>query len=106
MSSTLTSFFSSFLPTSYAEEVKPPKEEGEAQGEEAEAEEPEDVLPALREGCTQSAACAGFDKHFQHCTEKVTSGQGYKGEDCIEELFHLMHCVDNCIAPKVFSKLR
>ncbi|KAF8596594.1 Non-heme 11 kDa protein of cytochrome bc1 complex [Ceratobasidium sp. AG-I] len=105
MSSTLTSFFSSFLPTSYAEEEKPPKE-GEAQEEpEAEEEEePEDPLPELREECKQSPACAGFDKHFQHCTEKVTSGQGFKHEDCVEEL--LMHCVDNCAAPKIFSKLR
>ncbi|KAG9092993.1 hypothetical protein FRC07_011549, partial [Ceratobasidium sp. 392] len=86
----LSTLLSSFLPTSYAEEEKPPKEEGEGEGEgeaqeEEEEPEPEDVAPALREECTQSAACAGFDKHFQHCTEKVTSGEGYKGEDCVEE---------------------
>ncbi|KAG8744796.1 hypothetical protein FRC10_009444 [Ceratobasidium sp. 414] len=85
----LSTLFSSFLPTSYAdEEEKPQKEEGEAKGgaEEEDAPEPEDVAPALREECTQSPACAGFDKHFQHCTEKVTSGQGFKHEDCVEEL--------------------
>lgn len=107
MSSTLSSFISSFFPTSYAEtEEKPAQEEGEAQAEEAEEEEPEDILPELREECKAAPTCAGFDKHFQHCTEKVTNGEGFKGEDCVEELFHLMHCVDNCVAPKLFSKLR
>jgi ubiquinol-cytochrome c reductase subunit 6 len=46
MSSTLSSFFSSFLPTAYAEEEEKPakEEEGEAKEEEEEEEaEPEDV---------------------------------------------------------------
>ncbi|KAG8690406.1 hypothetical protein FRC11_011762 [Ceratobasidium sp. 423] len=77
-------FWSSLFPTSYAEEENPPKEE-QAQ-EEEEEEEPEDVLPELREECKQTAACSGLDKHFAHCTEKVTAGEGFKGEDCVEEL--------------------
>jgi hypothetical protein len=24
----------------------------------------------------------------------VEAGKGWHGEDCVEELFHLMHCVD------------
>ncbi|CAE6421852.1 unnamed protein product [Rhizoctonia solani] len=76
-------FWSSLFPTSYAEEENPPKEE-QAQ-EEEEEEEPEDVLPELREECKQTAACSGLDKHFVHCTEKVTAGEGFKGEDCVEE---------------------
>ncbi|QRV85270.1 ubiquinol-cytochrome C reductase hinge protein [Ceratobasidium sp. AG-Ba] len=89
----LSTLLSSVFPTAYAEEEQEKaqdesKEEGGEEGAAAEEEEdePEDIAPALREECTQSAACAGFDKHFQHCTEKVTSGQGYKGEDCVEEL--------------------
>ncbi|CAE6510496.1 unnamed protein product [Rhizoctonia solani] len=77
-------FWSSLFPTAHAEEENPPKEE-QAQ-EEEEEEEPEDVLPELREECKQTAACSGFDKHFVHCTEKVTAGEGFKGEDCVEEL--------------------
>ncbi|KAH9927374.1 ubiquinol-cytochrome C reductase hinge domain-containing protein [Amylocystis lapponica] len=105
----LSEFFSSFLPTVYAdapeekEEVKEEPEE-EAQEAEEEEEEPEDILPALREECEQSAKCASATKHFQHCEEKVNAGQGYKGEDCIEEF--LMHCVDGCVAPKLFAKLK
>jgi ubiquinol-cytochrome c reductase subunit 6 len=45
------------------------------------------VLPALREECAQTAACAPLTKHFQHCQEKIEAGNGYKHEDCIEELF-------------------
>ncbi|KAH7333745.1 ubiquinol-cytochrome C reductase hinge domain-containing protein [Rhizoctonia solani] len=95
-------FWSSLFPTAHAEEENPPKEE-QAQ-EEEEEEEPEDILDGLRDECKQTAACSGFDKHFVHCTEKVTAGEGFKGEDCVEEF--LMHCVDNCVAPKLFSKLR
>ncbi|KAL5637622.1 hypothetical protein ACGC1H_004137 [Rhizoctonia solani] len=98
-------FWSSLFPTSHAEEESPPKEE-QAQEEEPEEEEPEDILPELREECKQTAACSGLDKHFAHCTEKVNAGEGYKGEDCVEEFPSLMHCVDNCVAPKLFSKLR
>jgi ubiquinol-cytochrome c reductase subunit 6 len=29
-----------------------------------------------------------------HCQEKVEAGKGWHGEDCVEELFHMMHCVD------------
>lgn len=44
------------------------------------------IAPALREECTQSPACAPYAKHFEHCTEKVSSGQGRPHEDCVEEL--------------------
>ena len=27
-----------------------------------------------------------FTKHFQHCQEKVEAGEGFKGEDCVEEM--------------------
>lgn len=69
-------------------------------------EEPEDLHPAVHDECKQTAKCASLTKHFEHCQEKVSSGQGYKGEDCVEELFHMMHCADGCAAPKLFSKLK
>jgi len=121
----LTSFLSSFLPVAYAdapakEEKEEPAEskeeessgdgEGEEGGEpeaaEEEEEEPEDEMPALREECQNTTKCAPFAKHFAHCQEKVEGGEGYKGEDCVEEMFHMMHCVDDCVAPKLFAKLR
>lgn len=44
------------------------------------------ILPALQDECAESAKCAPHAKHFAHCEEKVNAGEGYKGEDCVEEL--------------------
>jgi ubiquinol-cytochrome c reductase subunit 6 len=86
-----------------------PEKEDEKQDEpaaepEPEEEEPEDVgrfssgcvlkvtdgirqvHPHIREECQQSAKCASFTKHFEHCQEKVHAGKGFKAEDCVEEL--------------------
>ncbi|KAA1477623.1 Non-heme 11 kDa protein of cytochrome bc1 complex [Dentipellis sp. KUC8613] len=91
-----------------APEEKPeetPAEQPEEK-EEEEEEEPEDIHPVLREECQESAKCKPLTEHFLHCQEKVQAGEGFKGEDCVEEMFHMMHCADNCVAPKLFSKLR
>ncbi|KAJ3909567.1 Non-heme 11 kDa protein of cytochrome bc1 complex [Lentinula edodes] len=99
--SSITSFFSSFLPTIQAEApaaekqkpadvVKESEEEGkeeEKEEEEEEEEEPEDPHPALRDECQNSAKCAPLLKHFEHCQEKVQAGEGFKGEDCVEEMY-------------------
>jgi len=115
MSSSISSFFSSFLPVVHAdseekpetetESTEPEQEEEAKEEEEAEQEEPEDPHPVIREEC-KAAKCAQLAQHFEHCQEKVSSGRGFKGEDCVEELFHMMHCVDDCTAPKLFTKLR
>ncbi|KAG6852863.1 hypothetical protein C0991_008498 [Blastosporella zonata] len=91
MSSSIASFLSSFLPVTHndsGESEKEPETEVETAkpAEEEEEEEPEDIHPTLREECQQSAKCAQLTKHFEHCQEKVQSGQGFKGEDCVEEL--------------------
>ncbi|KAF8064443.1 Non-heme 11 kDa protein of cytochrome bc1 complex [Lyophyllum atratum] len=118
MSSSISSFFSSFLPVVYADSEEKPEqaeESPEPQQEEADAEEPkeeeggeekdpEDPHPIIREECKETPKCAPFVKHFEHCQEKVSSGHGFKGEDCVEEF--MMHCVDDCTAPRLFSKLR
>ncbi|KAJ7663355.1 Non-heme 11 kDa protein of cytochrome bc1 complex [Mycena polygramma] len=115
----ISSFFSSFLPTVHADspEEKPEDkqatetakvEEGEGAEpkEEVEEEEPEDEHPKIREECQTSPACAPLKHHFDKCQEKVQAGEGFKGEECIEEMFHMMHCSEACAAPKVFAKLR
>ncbi|TBU24919.1 ubiquinol-cytochrome C reductase hinge domain-containing protein [Dichomitus squalens] len=114
----LSSLFSAIFPTVHADAPeekaeKPPQEESQEEPakepQEEEEEEPEDILPALQEECTESAKCAPLAQHFAHCEEKVHAGEGYKGEDCVEELYvllHLMHCVNGCVAPKLFSKLK
>jgi len=80
------------------------EEAKETPEEEEEDEEPEDPAPAIRDHCAETT-CAEAKHHFEHCEEKVKSGKGFKGEDCTEELFHLLHCVDSCAAPKIFKKL-
>ncbi|KAJ3814631.1 Non-heme 11 kDa protein of cytochrome bc1 complex [Lentinula aff. lateritia] len=113
--SSLTSFFSSFLPTIQAEapaeekpadEVKESEEEEEKEEEEEEEEEPEDSHPAIRDECQNSAKCAPMLKHFEHCQEKVQAGEGFKGEDCVEEMYVMMHCAEECAAPKLFAQLK
>jgi len=71
-----------------------------------EEEEPEDIHPHLREEAQESPKCKAASQHFLHCQEKVHSGKGFKHEDCVEEMFHMMHCTDNEVAPKLFAKLR
>ncbi|PCH43280.1 Non-heme 11 kDa protein of cytochrome bc1 complex [Wolfiporia cocos MD-104 SS10] len=109
----ITEYLSSLFPVAHAdapeekeEETKEEEstEETEEAAEEEEEEEPEDILPALRDECAQSAKCAAATKHFQHCEEKVNAGKGFPHEDCVEEF--MMHCVDGCVAPKLFAKLK
>lgn len=35
----------------------------------------------------ESSKCVPLTRHFQHCEEKIQEGKGYKGEDCVEELY-------------------
>ncbi len=45
------------------------------------------IHPAIRDECRESSKCKESAKHFSHCTSKVEAGEGFKGEDCVEELF-------------------
>jgi len=104
----LSAFFSSFVSTIHADspaEEKPEETVEAESAEEEEEEEPEDPLPELQEEC-KGGKCAEAAKHFAHCEEKVNSGQGFQHEDCVEEFYHMMHCVDACVAPKLFAKLK
>ncbi|KAL8286566.1 hypothetical protein RQP46_004583 [Phenoliferia psychrophenolica] len=116
MFSSIFETISEFLPTAHAEEqaaVDEPEPAAESDvadapaAEEEEEEEPEDLAPGIREACENSKACHGFKHHFEECAERVTSGKvQLPGENCVEELFHMMHCVDECAAPKVFAVLK
>ena len=60
------------------------------------------LAPGIREDC-QNGECAKFASHFQHCQEKVEAGKGWHGEDCVDEMFHMMHCVDVSPLPLTYS---
>ncbi|KAL1924130.1 uncharacterized protein VTP21DRAFT_7165 [Calcarisporiella thermophila] len=102
MSQLLKNFFEDLIPSVYAEEKEEEVHE-EEQTEEPEAEEPEDLAPQIREDCENSSACSPAKHHLEECARRVESGSD---ENCVEEFFHLMHCVDHCAAPKVFATLK
>jgi ubiquinol-cytochrome c reductase subunit 6 len=84
------------------------KEDEDEEEEEEEEEEAEDQKPAIVEACESSKACAPLKHHFDECQERVLghSGDDENHENCVEEMFHLMHCVDQCMAPKLFAQLK
>jgi ubiquinol-cytochrome c reductase subunit 6 len=41
----------------------------------------------IREECKESKACEPLTKHFVHCQERVANGEGFKGENCVEEMY-------------------
>ncbi|CED83076.1 non-heme 11 kda protein of cytochrome bc1 complex [Phaffia rhodozyma] len=92
-------------PESEEEEDKEDAPAAEEEEEEEEDEEPVDVMPEIRAQCEATPECAPAKKHFEHCEKKVRGGEGWEHEDCVEELWHLMHCVDACAAPKLWAKL-
>ncbi|EMG49866.1 QCR6 Cytochrome b-c1 complex subunit 6 [Candida maltosa Xu316] len=123
----------SVMPTAYAEEavedveVETPEDAPEEEvveetvedddddedDEDEDEEEGADPLDSLREECGKTSACKPFDHHFHECIERVTKEQEepdyehkhYK-EDCVEEFFHLQHCINDCVAPRLFNKLK
>ncbi|KAF5096942.1 hypothetical protein D0Z00_002602 [Geotrichum galactomycetum] len=125
MSSSITSLWTdlveTLLPTvAYAdddeeveevEEVEEEEEEEEDEDDDDE-EEPEDVLPALKEKAAEGV-CHSFKHHFDECVERVTAAQQepdyadreYK-EDCVEEFFHLEHCINDQTAGSLFKLLK
>ncbi|CAO3665157.1 unnamed protein product [Rhizopus stolonifer] len=106
----LSEFFSSFVPTVFADEepveevveeqaeevVEQPEEQPEE--EEEEEEEPEDPKEAIMEACAED--CSALKKHLDECNERVENGSQ---ENCVEEFFHFLHCADECAAPKIFA---
>lgn len=76
-------------------------------------EEVVDPLDELRDECSKTAQCVPFVHHFDHCVERVQKEQedpdyAHKEhkEDCVEEFFHLQHCINDCAAPRLFHKLK
>lgn len=97
-----------------AEEGDDDEDEDEDEDDEDEDEEETvDPLDTLREECTNTETCKPHLHHFEECIERVTKEQEeedyehkpYK-EDCVEEFFHLQHCVNDCVAPRLFNKLK
>ena len=82
--------------TAYAEEATTTAGEVEA-----EVENPQEKL---REAADQVPKCAALKEHLESCAARVS--EGGTTENCVEEFFHYMHCVDAQVAPKLMSLLK
>lgn len=72
--------------------------------EEEEEEELVDPQTVLREECA-SAHCEALKLKLDQCTERVNS-KSATAESCFEEVVDFMNCVDHCVAPKLFARLK
>ena len=64
-------------------------------------EEVVDHLPALRAECKKH--CPAQQKEYNACKDRIAKlGEG----DCEAWYFDLLHCVDHCVAPQAFKKLK
>ncbi|CAN3376820.1 hypothetical protein DIURU_001601 [Diutina rugosa] len=93
-----------------AEEEEDAEDEEEDEDEEEELEDPQEVL---REECKNLPECQPFNHHLEECIERVTKAQEHPDyhkqehhEDCVEEFFHQQHFINECMAPKLFHKLK
>ncbi|CAI8500405.1 unnamed protein product [Pichia kudriavzevii] len=89
------------------------EEEDDDDDDDDEEEESEDQFDALKKECSQLPSVKPYLHHYEECVERVTKEQqepGYEDkhykEDCVEEFFHLQHALNDCAAPKLFSKLK
>ncbi|KAI8866915.1 hypothetical protein GQ42DRAFT_127527, partial [Ramicandelaber brevisporus] len=52
--------------------------------------------------CAESAKCQPAVHHLESCTKRVEDGSP---ENCVEEVFHMLHCINECGSKTLFSKL-
>ncbi|KPM11055.1 glutathione peroxidase [Sarcoptes scabiei] len=72
--------------------------------EEEEEEELVDPMEKLKEKCS-SEHCQSWKDKYDACNERVNSRK-QTTESCFEELVDFLHCVDHCVAPKLFKHLK
>ncbi|CAG78649.1 ubiquinol-cytochrome C reductase hinge domain-containing protein [Yarrowia lipolytica] len=88
------------------------EEEDEDDDDDDDDDEVPDPAIALHEAAAEGP-CHDFKHHFDECVERVTKAQEaedydhaeYK-EDCVEEFFHLQHCINDNTADKLFRVLK
>lgn len=64
---------------------------------EEEEEEAVDYQEVMREKCGELAKCSSLREKLDTCNERV-SGKSNTTEDCTEELFDFVHCIDHCVS--------
>lgn len=67
-------------------------------------EEMIDPHDTLKDEC-RDHHCKNLYAKLEECNTRVNSKQE-TSETCAEEIFDLFGCIDHCVAPKLFSKLK
>ncbi|KAJ8964965.1 hypothetical protein NQ314_004482 [Rhamnusium bicolor] len=70
-----------------------------------EEEELEDPQQTLRDKCRETEHCKHLAELYETCNDRVRS-RTRTTETCTEELFNLLHAIDHCVTPELFSKLK
>ncbi|KAL3271159.1 hypothetical protein HHI36_021657 [Cryptolaemus montrouzieri] len=73
--------------------------------QDAEEEDIIDPHDTLREQCRETDHCKHLAERLQQCNDRVNS-KSQTSETCVEELIDLMHAIDHCVTPKLFSQLK
>ena len=94
------------------DESEDEEEDDEDEDDEDDEDDLVDPLDTLRTKFSETV-CHDAKHHFEECVARVTAAQEEEGyedreykEDCVEEFFHLQHCLDQQIAPILFDKLK
>ncbi|GMM52320.1 ubiquinol--cytochrome-c reductase subunit 6 [Starmerella bacillaris] len=92
--------------------VEDEEEDDDDDDDDDDEEEAQDPLDELKAKYTETI-CHSFKHHLDECVARVTAAKEQEGyedleykEDCVEEFFHLEHCLNENIAPVLFAKLR
>ena len=66
---------------------------------EAEEEEEElvDYQEVLKEKCAALPGCSKLQEELESCNDRVSS-RSNTTEECTQELFDFLHCVDHCVS--------
>eukprot|EP00051_Salpingoeca_urceolata_P034472 m.25231 g.25231 ORF g.25231 m.25231 type:complete len:93 (-) comp7803_c0_seq1:278-556(-) len=77
----------------------------EVEEDEEDEEDIEDPLNGVRELCQAKSECQNYHKEFTACQDRVNS-KSETTEQCTQEFFDYLHCVDHCVAHKIFDHLK
>merc|ERR1711963_155414 len=85
----------------------PPEEAEEVEEEEEEEEEEDTVDPhdTAKERCQERADCISLKDKLDECNTRV-EGKTRTSETYVEEIIDWLHCVDECAAKNLFTKLK
>merc|ERR1712071_403876 len=84
------------------EEQQVVEQEVEVAEEEADLVDP---MVEIKEKCSQTKACAALFEKLTSCNTRVAS-KTETTETRVEEESDFLHCVDHCLAPKLFKHLK